>query len=289
MENLSDIGTIKKLLGNHGFTFSKALGQNFIVSPSVCPAMARECSDSPDAGVIEIGPGIGVLTTELAKLFKKVVSIEIDKRLIPILEETTAEFNNIKIINNDVLKTDLPEIIKTEFKNCSEICICANLPYYITSEIIMYILENNLDIKSIIVMVQKEAAERICALPGTRQSGAISIAVRYYGTPKIIFNVKKGCFFPSPKVDSSVIKIDINKTKSNHIKNKKTFFDVVRAAYSKRRKNLLNSLSMGLGISKNETNDILKKAGIDPSYRAEQLNFEDFIKISDVMFFKNNN
>lgn len=281
MENLSDIGTVKKLLERHGFKFSKSLGQNFIVSPAVCPHMALECAESSQSGVIEIGPGIGVLTTELAKRFKKVVSIEIDKRLIPILEETTAEFQNIKIINNDVLKTDLNKIIETEFADCSEVCVCANLPYYLTSEIIMYILESNLDIKSITVMVQKEAAERICAEPGTRESGAISIAVRYYGTPKIVFQVKKGCFLPSPNVDSSVIKINMNSLNSKNIKDKKTFFKVVRAAYSKRRKNLLNSLSMGLGISKNETENILKNAGIDPSYRAEQLKFEDFIKISD--------
>ncbi len=283
MENLSDIGTVKKLLGKHGFTFSKALGQNFIVSPSVCPNMADECSESRQAGIIEIGPGIGVLTAELAKRFKKVISIEIDKKLLPILQKTTSEFKNVKIINNDVLKTDLHEIIKTEFDQCSEVCICANLPYYITSEIIMYILESNLEIKRIVVMVQKEAAERICAQPGTRSSGAISIAVRYYGNPQIIFNVKKGCFLPSPNVDSSVIKIDMDKTKSKNIKNKEKFFKVVRAAYSKRRKNLLNSLSMGLGITKNETSSILKSANVNPSYRAEQLQFEDFIKISGML------
>lgn len=173
MENLSDIGTVKKLLEKHGFKFSKSLGQNFIVSPSVCPRMANECSNSAEAGVIEIGPGIGVLTTQLAKRFKKVVSIEIDKRLIPMLKETTSEFENIKIINNDVLKTDLHEIIETEFPSCSEICICANLPYYLTSEIIMYILESNLDIKSMVVMVQKEAAERICAKPGTDRKSVV--------------------------------------------------------------------------------------------------------------------
>ncbi len=286
MENLSDIGTVKKLLGKYGFKFSKTLGQNFIVSPSVCPKMASECAKSPEAGIIEIGPGIGVLTVELAKRFKKVDSIEIDKKLIPILQETTSEFKNIKIINNDILKVNLHEIIKTEFTGFNEICVCANLPYYITSEIIMYILESELGIKSIVVMVQKEAAERICAEPGTRESGAISLAVRFYGEPKILFNVKKGCFLPSPNVDSSVIKIELDKTKSKDIKNKKMFFKVVKVAYSKRRKNLLNSLSMGLEISKVKIKEILKIAEINPSYRAEQLKFEDFVKISDALNIK---
>ncbi len=289
MKNLSDIGTVKKLLERYGFKFSKSLGQNFIVSPSVCPAMAGECSNSKNAGIIEIGPGIGVLTAQLAKRFKKVVSIEIDKKLIPIIQETTSDFENIKIINSDVLKTDLNEIIQTELFDCDEICVCANLPYYITSEIIMYILENNFEVKSMVVMVQKEAAERICAEPGTRESGTISIAVRYYGVPKILFNVKKGCFLPQPKVDSSVIKIDRDETKSKNIKNKKMFFKVVRAAYSKRRKNLLNSLSMGLGISRNEIKEILKIAGVGPSYRAEQLKFEEFTEISNVLFRKDKN
>ncbi len=281
MENLSNINTIKKVLEKHGFNFSKSLGQNFITNPSICPNMAENCTSNSKSAILEIGPGIGVLTVELAKRFSKVISVEIDKKLIPILNETTAEFNNIKFINDDILNINLKELWKTEFNEFSEVNICANLPYYITSDIIMYILENNPGFKSLTVMVQKEAAQRICALPGTRKSGAISLAVRYYGTPEILFEVSKGSFIPSPKVDSSVIKINMNDSVSQNIKNKTMFFKVVKAAYSERRKNLLNSLSHGLKIPKDKIKSILDSVNISSSLRAEQLNLEDFINISE--------
>ena len=282
MLNLCDISQIKNLLSKHQFKFSKSLGQNFIVDSEVCPKMAEFCSKNEHSGILEIGPGIGVLTVQLAQRFKKVVSVEIDKRLVPILGETVSRFENVKIINQDILKVDLSKIIQEEFSDCSEVNVCANLPYYITSEIIMHILENNPGFKSITVMVQKEAAERICALPGTRQSGAISLAVRYYGIPEILFNVNRNCFIPSPNVDSCVIRIEMKGSNHQDIKNKKNFFRVIRAAYSKRRKNLLNSLSMGLNISKEDVKEILKKCEIDCNLRAEQLKFEEFIDISNL-------
>lgn len=282
MLNLCDISQIKNLLSKHQFKFSKSLGQNFIVDSEVCPKMAEFCSENENSGILEIGPGIGVLTVQLAQRFKKVVSVEIDKRLVPILGETVSGFENVKIINQDILKVDLSKIIQEEFSDCSEVNVCANLPYYITSEIIMHILENNPGFKSITVMVQKEAAERICALPGTRQSGAISLAVRYYGIPEILFNVNRNCFIPSPNVDSCVIRIEMKDSNHQDIKNKKIFFRVIRAAYSKRRKNLLNSLSMGLNISKENVKEILKKCEIDCNLRAEQLKFEEFIDISNL-------
>lgn len=278
---LYSVKDIKTLLNEHDFKFSKSLGQNFIIEPWVCPKMAESCSDDQNDGIIEIGPGIGVLTVELAKRFKKVVSVELDSRLIPILKQTTADFDNVKIINDDILKVNLKEILQTEFKDCKHVHICANLPYYITSEIIMYILESNLDIGSLTVMVQKEAAERICAEPGSRESGAISLAVRFYGVPKILFDVSRGCFMPQPNVDSSVIKIDIDPNISSDVKNKKMFFKVVKAAFGKRRKNLLNSLSMGLGLPKNHIAEVLSKCSLSPSLRAEQLSLEDFKKISN--------
>ena len=284
MENLSDIKVIKRILNSFGFKFSKSLGQNFIVDGFVCPKMAESLSENENSGVVEIGPGIGVLTAELAKRFKKVVSVEIDKRLIPILRQTTGEFENVKVINADILKTDLKKLIETEFENFNEVNICANLPYYITSEIIMYILENEeINVNSLVFMLQKEAAERICANPGTRQSGAISLAVRYYGEPNILFSVGKECFIPTPKVDSCVIKINLKNSNSRNVKNKAKFFKVVKAAYLQRRKNILNSLSSGLGKSKDEIKNILNNAGIEPNFRAEQLSFEDFSKISDLI------
>ncbi|MBQ2671856.1 MAG: 16S rRNA (adenine(1518)-N(6)/adenine(1519)-N(6))-dimethyltransferase RsmA [Clostridia bacterium] len=284
MENLSDIKVIKKTLSSFGFKFSKSLGQNFIVDSSVCPKMAENSTENKNSGVIEIGPGIGVLTIELAKRFKKVVSVEIDKRLIPILKETTAEFENVKIINRDILKTDLKKLIETEFKDFDEINVCANLPYYITSEVIMYILENEeIKVNSLVLMIQKEAAERICAQPGSRQSGAISLAVRYYGEPEILFSVNRGCFIPMPNVDSCVIKINLKKLNSKIIKDKTRFFKVVKAAFSQRRKNIANSLGSGLGKNKDEIKNILNSAGINPNFRAEQLTFEDFSKIVNLL------
>lgn len=281
MTNLSNIKTVKNILEKHGFKFSKSLGQNFIVNDTVCPKMAENCGKSDEAGVLEIGAGIGVLTTELAKKYKKVVSVEIDKNLIPILQETTSDYENIKIINDDILKIDLEELIKSEFSDCDEVCVCANLPYYITSEILMYILESGADVRSITVMVQKEAAERICAEPGTRNSGAISLAVRFYGIPKILFNVGRGSFIPQPNVDSTVIKIEVDHSLRDKVKNKNNYFKVIKAAYGKRRKNILNSLSMGLSISKKEIENILEKVNVPPTKRAEQLRFDDFVSISN--------
>ena len=282
MKCLSDIKNIRNILSSHGFKFSKSLGQNFIINPDVCPAMAEACSEYPDSGIIEIGPGIGVLTVELAKKFKKVISVEIDKRLIPILKDTTSEFDNIKIINSDILKLNLKELISSEFENFDRINVCANLPYYITSDIIMYILENEeVNIDSLTLMLQKEAAERICASPGTRNAGAISLAVRYYGTPEILFDVGRENFMPSPNVDSVVIRIDMTKSMKRFVKNKSIFFKLVKAAFSQRRKNILNSLSTQLGLPKEKISEILKLSNVDSSLRAEQLSFEDFAKLSD--------
>lgn len=281
MLNLCDINQVKGLLSRHEFKFSKSLGQNFIVDSEVCPKMAEMCSENENSGILEIGPGIGVLTAELAKRFKKVISVEIDKRLIPILEETVSDFENVKIINQDIMKLNLSQLVNQEFSNCDELHICANLPYYITSEIIMHILENNPEFNSITVMIQKEAAERICAEPSTRQSGAISLAVRYYGNPQIAFNVNRNCFIPSPNVDSCVIKIDMQHENRKNIKNSKNFFKIIRAAYSKRRKNLLNSLSMGLNKNKSEIRELLNRCEIDCNLRAEQLKFDEFVNISN--------
>ena len=232
-------------------------------------------------GVIEIGPGMGTLTIELAKVFKKVIAVEIDKRLIPVLKDNLSEFENVELIHADILKTDLNEIITSKLKECNEVSVCANLPYYITSEIIMYILENEFKIKDIVVMVQKEAAQRICAMPGTRASGAISLGVRYFGEPEILFDVSKASFMPMPQVDSSVIKIKRSKESSKEVKDKKTFFKVVSVAYRQRRKTLLNSLSSGLGISKSSLSEIIDELGININARAENLTFQEFVKLSN--------
>lgn len=280
MNNLTDISYVKGVLTKHGFTFSKALGQNFLINPNVCPRMAEECGCGADVGVIEIGPGAGVLTNELAKAAYKVVAIELDKRLIPVLEETLSKHKNVKVINGDVMKLDIAEIIREEFGG-GEVVICANLPYYITSPIIMKLLEERLPINSLTVMVQKEAADRICATPGTRESGAISAAVNYYSKPECLFKVSKGSFLPAPKVDSAVIQLNILKDPPVSVKDEKMFFKIVKAAFSQRRKTLSNSLSSGLAIPKTEVAQLLECVGINQSARAEEMTMEDFAAITN--------
>lgn len=280
MNKLSDISYVKNVLQKHGFTFSKSLGQNFLINPTVCPRMAEMCGASDKVGVIEIGPGAGVLTCELAKVAYKVVAVELDKRLLPVLDETLSEFDNIKIINGDAMKMDFVKLIEEEF-NGGEVVICANLPYYITSPVIMKLLEEHLPINSLTVMVQKEAGDRICAAPGTRESGAISAAVHYYSNPEKLFKVSAGSFLPVPKVDSEVIKLNILKTPPVKISDEKLFFKIVKASFLQRRKTVSNSLSSGLSISKQTVNELLIKAEIKQTARAEELTMEQFERITN--------
>ena len=206
--NLSDANTIKSLLNKYGFSFKKSLGQNFLIDSTVCPAMA-EASCDENTGVLEIGPGIGVLTAALSNAAKKVVAIELDERLKKLLPITLSDCNNVEIIFGDAMKLDLKKIIDEHFSDCEKVVVCANLPYYITSPIVMMLLESHLPIDSITVMVQKEAAERICAEVGTRQSGAVTVAVNYYAQSEILFHVGRESFMPAPNVDSAVIKLNI--------------------------------------------------------------------------------
>lgn len=280
MDNLSNIGIIKDILNRHGFAFSKSLGQNFLINPSICPRIAEEGNARKGFGIIEIGTGIGVLTAELAKRADKVVAVEIDTRLEPVLKETLAEFSNVQVIYQDVLKVDLRELIAQEFAGL-EVAVCANLPYYITSPIIMSLLEARLPIKSITVMVQKEAAVRICAEPGTRDVGAVSLAVRYFSTPKLLFHVSRGSFMPAPNVDSCVIRLDVKENTPEQVRDEKFFFRLVRAGFSQRRKTLVNPVSSGLGISKETVREALEKLDIKPTVRAEELTMEQFILLSN--------
>ena len=203
MYNLTDVSTIKDILARHGFHFSKSLGQNFIINPTVCPRMAEESGIDENSGVIEIGAGFGVLTAELAKRAKKVVVIEIDTKLLPILDETLKDFDNIEIVNQDVLKTDLAALIKEKFDGMP-VYVCANLPYYITSPVIMTLLESRLPIEAITVMVQKEAAQRLCAPVGSRLSGAVTVAVDYYAKAQKLFDVSAGSFMPAPRLTAAL-------------------------------------------------------------------------------------
>ena len=282
MENLSNISVIRDVLSRHGFSFSKGLGQNFLINPTVCPRMAEMGNAQPGWGMIEIGAGVGVLTAELAQRADKVVCIEIDSRLLPILDETLAEYDNIKIVNQDVLKVDLHKLIAEEFPNMP-VAVCANLPYYITSPIIMNLLESRLPISSLTVMVQKEAAQRICAMPGSREVGAVSIAVRYYCEPKVLFQVSRGSFMPAPDVDSTVIRLDIRKQPTVDVKREEDFFRIVKAAFSQRRKTLSNTLSSGLSMNKTQIAELLERAGVASNLRAEQLSMQQFADIANAL------
>lgn len=282
MLELTDIGTIKALLARHGFHFSKALGQNFIVNPSVCPRMADESGIDSESGVIEIGAGIGVLTAELAKRAKKVVCIELDSKLLPILDETLADFDNIEIINADVLKTDLAALIEEKFGGMS-VYVCANLPYYITSPVIMTLLESRLPLKAVTVMVQREAAQRLCAPVGSRLSGAVTVAVDYYAEARKLFDVSAGSFMPAPKVDSSVIRLDIREKPGIEVSDEKLFFSMVHAAFGQRRKTASNSISSGTGIPKAVVAEAIERCGFPPSVRAESMTAEQLAALCEAL------
>lgn len=280
MQNLSDISVIKSVLSRHGFTFSKSLGQNFLVNPSVCPKMAELCGADENTGVIEVGAGIGVLTKELSARAKKVVSIELDTRLIPVLSETLDGCLNTEVINDDILKIDLHKLIEEKFRGMN-VVVCANLPYYITTPVITLLLESGLPIESLTVMIQKEVADRLIAGCGSRGAGAITVCVDYYSEAKKLFDVSRGSFMPAPKVDSSVIKLDLRKEPPVKVTDEKKFFRVVKAAFAQRRKTVLNSVSSSLGVSKETVSAALESAGLKKTVRAEEMSLSDFAALCE--------
>ena len=280
MSHLSDPGQIKEVLSRHGFHFSKALGQNFLINGSVCPRMAAECGAGECEGVIEVGPGIGVLTWELSQVAQKVAAIELDQRLFPVLEETLAGCGNVKIVPGDVMKLDLHQLIREEFGG-GPVCVCANLPYYITSPVILRLLEEELPLTAITVMVQKEAAQRLCAPPGSRECGAVSVAVHYRSVPQVLFPVGRGSFMPPPKVDSAVIRLDLRKEPPVQVRDEDWFFKVSRAAFAQRRKTAANSISATLGVSKPQVEEALVSAGAPANVRAERLTLEQLAALAN--------
>lgn len=282
MPNLTDISTIRDLCARHDFALSKGFGQNFIVNPGICPKIVEAAGIDETYGVIEIGPGIGVLTKELALRAKKVVAIEVDQRLPALLAETLAEFDNVEIVLQDVLKVDLQGLIREKFAGL-KVAVCANLPYYITSPILMRLLEEKLPIEHITVMVQKEAADRITATPGTRQAGAISYAVDYYAQPKLLFSVQPGSFYPPPKVTSAVIQLQVRPQTAVQPTNEAEFFKLVRAAFSQRRKTAANSISSGLSLPKAQVMEALQAARLSPTARPEQLTLQDFCALQKAL------
>ena len=280
--NLADINTIWSLLDKSGFSFKKSLGQNFLIDPDVCPAMAAAACDK-DTGVIEIGPGIGVLTAELSKTAKRVVAVELDERLKKILPLTLADCKNTEIIYGDIMKMDIKKLIAEKFSDCAKIAVCANLPYYITSPIVMGLLESRLPADNITVMVQKEAAERLCAEVGTRDAGAVSVAVSYYSEPEILFEVPRTCFMPSPKVDSAVIKLKIREKPPVSVNSEEHFFRLVKACFAQRRKTLVNTVSNTTGTEKEAIKKALESLGLPETVRSEQLSLNNLAELSNLI------
>ena len=282
---LTDISTIKKVMGENGVTFSKGLGQNFLVNPTVCPRMAEAVRESTSGkiGVLEIGAGVGVLTKELLERCEKVVCVELDTRLFPVLDDTLSGYDNLTLINADILKVDLEKVIKEHFEGM-EVFVCANLPYYITSPVIMRLLEEKLPFKKIIVMVQKEAGDRLCAKVGTRESGAVTVAVNYYAKARKLFDVSRGSFMPSPNVDSCVIELDLTQKGDYNILDEKLFFKMIKSAFAQRRKTILNSVSSGMGIDKEKLALAIENAGLMPTARAEALTMEELTELSNKIY-----
>ncbi|MBE6721135.1 16S rRNA (adenine(1518)-N(6)/adenine(1519)-N(6))-dimethyltransferase RsmA [Caproicibacterium amylolyticum] len=283
MMDLSNINTIRAILSRHGFTFSKKLGQNFLINPTVCPRMAEACGAGAGTGVLEVGPGIGVLTTELAARAEKVCAVELDSRLLPVLSETLAEHHNVHVVQGDVMELDLHTLLEQEFGGL-KIAVCANLPYYITSPVIMKLLQDRLPVDSLTVMVQKEAAERLCAEPGTRACGAVSAAVWYYAEPELLFPVGRGSFLPSPNVDSAVIQLRVRQKPPVEVANEAFFFRVVKAAFGQRRKAAANSISAGLSVPKSSVQAALQSLSLPEKLRAEQFTLEQFAELSNALY-----
>jgi len=280
---LTDLGYVKALCARHGFILSKQFGQNFIVNPGICPKMADASGIGPGWGALEIGPGIGVLTRELCLRADKVVAVEIDDRLPALLAESMAGLDNFHLVMGDVLKTDLRALLAEQFGDMP-VAVCANLPYYITSPILMKLLEERLPVQSITVMVQKEAADRICAAPGTRESGAISLAVRYFARPQVLFTVSPGSFTPPPKVTSAVIRLTLHDAPPVTPKDEVRMFRIIRAAFSQRRKTAVNGICAGLGLEKSRVQAAFDRTGLSPMLRPEQMTLEDFCELEAALF-----
>ena len=281
--DLCNLSVIKTLMSEAGITFRKEFGQNFLTNRMIPEDIADNCTDNQNSLIIEIGPGIGCLTQELAARYKKVVAVEIDKGLIPVLDKTLAEFDNVTVINGDIMKIDVSELVK-EYSECMPVSVCANLPYYITTPILMRLLESGVKFSSITVMVQNEVAARLAAKPGSRDYGAITAVIGYYGTVRKLFKVSAGNFVPAPKVDSAVVRIDLFKEPRFNPKNEKLFRDLIKAAFEMRRKTLINAISSKLPhINKENILNALNSINKPATVRGECLSTEEFVLLSDLL------
>ena len=284
MRNLASPRVIKEILSEYEFRFSKSLGQNFLIDEGALAGILSGADISEDDCVLEIGPGFGTLTQRLCGAAKKVVCVEIDKTVIPILEENLKDFDNFEIINDDVMKIDVKSLVEEKF-GTENVKVAANLPYYITTPIIMMLLESKVKFKSITVMVQKEVAKRLCASEGTKDFGAISLAVQYFCGANYLFDVPNTSFMPPPKVTSTVVRLDLLDKPRVSVKKEEMFFKTVKASFAQRRKTLLNALSNAgfSGFSKAEISEILKNIGIDEKRRGETLSIDEFARLADAL------
>ena len=282
MDRLSSHQATKEVVQKHNFKFSKSLGQNFLIDTNVIDRILEGARVKEGDYVIEVGPGIGTLTKEMGRSAEKVVAIEIDKTLIPILEETLADFPNIEVINQDILKVNVQELVKEKL-NGGPVKLVANLPYYITTPIVMKFLEEDIPVTDIVVMVQKEVADRMNAKPNTKDYGALSVAVQYYCDTEIVAKAPRHMFMPQPNVDSTVIGLHVREEQIYHVDNEDIFFKTFKASFGQRRKTLLNSLG-GLGfLSKDQIKEALKEANIDEKRRGETLSIEEFASLSNAV------
>jgi 16S rRNA (adenine1518-N6/adenine1519-N6)-dimethyltransferase len=276
----------KAILEKYGFSFKKSLGQNFLIDTNILNRIVDHAELSDHTGAIEIGPGIGALTEQLAKRSQKVVAFEIDQRLLPILKETLSPYPNVTIIHNDILKADVKTVIEQEFSGIDDVMVVANLPYYVTTPIIMKLLEDQLPIRGIVCMLQKEVADRISAKPGTKEYGSLSIAIQYYTEAETVMIVPKTVFVPQPNVDSAVIRLTKRVTPIVQVRDETFFFQITRASFAQRRKTLLNNLLSHLPNGKEKKEiilSILETVQIDPTRRGETLSIEEFAKLSDAL------
>lgn len=280
MDRLSSHKATKEVVQKHNFKFSKSLGQNFLIDTNVIDKILEGARVKEGDYVIEVGPGIGTLTKEMGRTAEKVVAIEIDKTLIPILEETLSDFPNIEVINQDILKVNVQELVKEKL-NGGPVKLVANLPYYITTPIVMKFLEEDIPVTDIVVMVQKEVADRMNAKPSTKDYGALSVAVQYYCDTEIVAKAPRHMFVPQPNVDSIVIGLHVRDEKKYVVDNEEIFFKTVKASFGQRRKTLLNSLG-GLGfLSKDQIREALQAANIDEKRRGETLSIDEFANLSN--------
>lgn len=279
--DLSDERTVRAVLSRHGFSFSKALGQNFLIDPTVCPEMARAATREGADCVLEIGPGIGVLTASLCEQAKQIVAVELDRRLFPVLRETLADYDNVELVEGDAMQLDLHALLRERFGEGARIAVCANLPYYITSPLLMRLLECRLPIEKLVVMVQKEAAERLCAEVGSREAGAVTVAVRYFADACVLFEVGREAFLPAPKVDSAVIELCVRKSPEIELRDEAYFFKMVRAAFAQRRKTAVNGISAGLNLPKAAVAEAIADTGLPADVRAEKIPMEKLAQLAN--------